>query len=154
MDLIRWRGIDDLRSVQDEMNRLFELRTGGNPQAAPHPRENVSTRVWSPLVDIVEDEHEIVLRADLPGLKQDDIKIELTSDSLTVSGNRPVPDEASREKHVRLERTYGPFQRSFSIGIPLQQDQVTAGYTDGVLEIHLPKAEEIKPKRVEVKVGN
>ena len=154
MDVFRnWRGFDDLRAIQDEVNRLFEQRSGNAPQSANPRRENVSTRVWTPAVDVLEDEHEIVLRADLPGMKQDDIKIELTNESLTLSGVRPAPDAVAQEKHVRVERVYGPFQRSFTIGIPLQPDKVTAQYHDGVLEIHLPKAEEVKPKRVEVKVG-
>jgi len=154
MDVFRnWRSLDDLRAVQEEVNRLFEQRSSQAPQGPAGRREHVSTRVWTPAVDVIEDEHEIVLRADLPGMKQDDIKIELTAEALTLSGSRPAPDEADREKHVRIERVYGPFQRSFTIGVPLQQDKVTAQYHDGVLEIHLPKAEEIKPKRVEVKVG-
>jgi HSP20 family protein len=87
---------------------------------------------------------------------------ELGSRGLTVNADAPgfietamsvaLPEE-NREKYVRVERQYGPFQRSFTIGVSLQQDRVTASYTDGVLEIHLPKAEEVKPKRVEVKVG-
>lgn len=150
MDVLRWHPFDDLRTIQDEVNRLFEQRSGGNQPA--QRRENVSTRVWSPAVDVLEDGDEIVVRVDLPGVSQDEIKIELTGESLTISGDRALPEE-HREKYVRVERQYGPFQRSFTIGVPLQQDKVTAGYTDGVLEIHLPKAEELKPKRVEVKVG-
>ena len=78
----------------------------------------------------------------------------MLGDALTLSGTRTLADEAQRDKYVRVERTYGPFQRSFTIGVPLQNDRVTANYQDGVLEIHLPKAEETRPKRVEVKVSS
>jgi len=151
MDFLRWGPFDDVRSLQDEMNRLFEQRAGGNAPTAPR-RENVSTRVWSPPVDVYEDENEIVVRADLPGVNQDDIRIELTGENLTIQGTRTVPDTPSKEQYVRVERQYGPFQRTFTIGVPLQQDRVTAGYTDGVLEIHLPKAETAKVKTVKVNV--
>jgi len=153
MDVLRWNPFDDMRSIQDEVNRLFDRRTGQQGPPSQQRRENVSSRVWTPTVDVLEDANEIVLRIDLPGVEQDQIKIELSGESLTISGSRALPDEASRDKYVRVERNYGPFQRSFTIGVPLQQDKVTAGYTDGVLEVHLPKAEEIKPKRVEVKIG-
>ena len=152
MDISRWNPFDDLRTIQEEVNRLFDQRSGGQ-QPATGQRENVSARVWSPVVDVAEDENEIVLRADLPGVGQDNIKIELTGDSLTLTGTRPLPDEATRNKYVRVERHYGPFQRSFTISVPLQHDKISASYRDGVLEVHLPKAEEVKPKRVEVKVG-
>ncbi|MBW3622430.1 MAG: Hsp20/alpha crystallin family protein [Armatimonadetes bacterium] len=151
MDVLRWGPFDDIRAIQDEVNRLFEQRAGSSPPAAR--RENVSTRVWTPAVDVIEDQEEIVLRVDLPGVNQDEIKIELTGENLTISGSRPLPGEDERSKYVRVERQYGPFQRSFTIGVPLHQDKVTADYTDGVLEVHLPKSEETKPKRVEVKVG-
>jgi HSP20 family protein len=152
MDAMRWSPFDDLRTVQEEVNRLFEQRAGNQPNPYGARRENVSTRVWTPAVDVYEDENEIVLRVDLPGMKQDEIKIELAGDSLTLSGARVLPEQ-DRERYVRLERIYGPFQRSFTIGVPLQHDKVAASYHDGVLELHLPKAEEIKPKRVEVKVS-
>jgi HSP20 family protein len=105
-------------------------------------------------VDVIEDEGEIVLSVDLPGIKQEDINIEMNGDLLSVSGQRALPDESRREKYVRVERQYGPFRRSFTIGVQVQQDNVSANFENGVLEIHLPKAEAVKPKRVEVKVGN
>jgi HSP20 family protein len=152
MDVLRWSPFDDLRSIQDEVNRLFEQRSSASPAGAQR-RENVSARVWSPPADVYEDENVILLRVDLPGVRQNDIKIDLAGDSLTLSGARPAPEVSEGENYVRLERRYGPFRRSFSIGVPLQQDKVTASYENGVLEVRLPKAEEVKPKRVEVKIG-
>jgi HSP20 family protein len=154
MDVLRWNPFDDLKTIQDEVNRLFEQRTGNRAVPATQRRENVSARVWTPAVDVIEDEHEIIVSVDLPGVKQEDIKIELNGDSLVVSGTRALPEESQREKYVRVERQYGEFQRSFTIGVQLQQDNVSAHYENGVLEVHLPKAEEVKPKRVEVKVGS
>ncbi len=152
MDVLRWNPFDDLRAIQDEVNRLFEQRApvGRGVQR----REPVSTRVWTPVVDVLEDQDEIVVRAELPGLKQEDIHIELTADSLSLTGERRLPDEDKKENYVRMERPYGRFQRSFSIGVPVKLDEVRASYTDGVLEVRLPKSEEIKPKKVEVSVGD
>jgi len=152
MDVLRWSPFDDLRSVQDEVNRLFEQRYG-NPRQAPARRENVSSRVWAPPVDVLENASEILVRVDLPGVKKEEIQIEMTGESLSISGHRGHPDEGNSEQLVRTERAYGPFQRTFTVGVQLQQDAVTADYEDGVLTIRLPKAEAVKPRRVEVKIG-
>lgn len=153
MDVLRWNPLDDLKTVQDEVNRLFELRTGGRTAPATQ-RENVSARVWTPPVDVIENEHEIVLSVDLPGVQQEGINIELNGDTLSVSGVRPLPEEAQREKYLRVERQYGEFKRNFTLGVQIQQDNVSATFENGVLEVHLPKVEAVKPKRVEVKVGS
>ena len=108
------------------------------------------TRTWAPAVDIFEDREEIVVKAELPGLKQQDIDIELTGDTLTLKGERRFEDTQRRDNYVRVERAYGHFQRSFTIGVPVQHDAVKASYRDGLLEIHLPKSEETKPKKVQV----
>jgi len=149
MDVLRWNPLEDLRTLQDEMNRLFEQRTA----PTGHRREHVSSRVWSPAVDVYEDEDEIVLYAELAGMKQSDITIELLSDSLTIRGERNFPDNERKDKYIRVERPYGRFQRVFTLGVPINQEAVKASYRDGVLEIHMPKAEETKPRRVEVKVA-
>jgi HSP20 family protein len=122
-------------------------------QQNAQPREHMSTRIWNPLVDVYEDGHAIVIHADLPGLNLEDINIELTNDTLTLKGERKFADEANREKYVRIERQYGAFQRTFTIGVPIQTDQVKATYSNGVLELTLPKAEAVRPKKVQVTVG-
>ena len=101
-------------------------------------------------MDIFEDQNEIVVKAELPGLKQEDIDIELTGDTLTIKGERKFEDTQRKDNYVRVERSYGHFQRSFTIGVPVQHDDVKASYKDGVLEVHLPKSEATKPKKVQV----
>jgi HSP20 family protein len=104
-------------------------------------------------VDVREDENEVIVHAELPGVKQEDIDIEVTGDTLTLRGERKFEETDKRKNYVRVERTYGSFQRAFSIGVPIENDKVTAGFKDGVLEIHLPKSEAIKPKKITVGNG-
>lgn len=137
--------LNALFGLPDDMVRAL------NPRAA-QPREHVSSRVWSPFVDVYEDSHAIVIKADLPGLSQEEIDIELTDDTLTIRGERKFVDEPNREKYIRVERQYGSFQRSFTIGIPIEHHQVRATYKNGVLELTLPKSEAVKPKKVQVSV--
>ena len=101
-------------------------------------------------MDIFEDQNEIVVKAELPGIKQEDIDIELTGDTLTIKGERKFEDTQRKDNYVRVERAYGQFQRSFTIGVPVQNDAVKASYKDGLLEVHLPKSEATKPKKVKV----
>jgi HSP20 family protein len=117
---------------------------------AGQPPQHVSTRVWSPPVDVYEDQDAIVIKVDLPGMKQEDIDIEMNNDNLTIKGERKFEDEARRDKYVRVERQYGLFQRSFTIGVAIEADKVKATYRDGMLELTLPKAEAVKPKKVQV----
>jgi HSP20 family protein len=129
-------------------NEMFSVM---NPRAA-QPREHVSSRVWSPLVDVYEDKDAIVLKVELPGIQQDEIDIEMAGETLTIRGERKFEDEARRENYIRIERQYGAFQRSFTIGIPIEEDKVKATYRNGILEITIPKSEATKPKKVQVAV--
>ena len=137
--------LEMLMRFQDDLNRSL------NPRSA-QPREHVSQRVWSPSVDVFEDSDHIIIKADLPGIKQEDIDIEMTGDTLTIKGERRFEDEQRRENYVRVERSYGSFQRSFTIGIPVESDKVAATYRNGILELTIPKAEATKPKKVQVAV--
>ena len=156
MAIVRFDPFRELDRLQNEVNRLFEGYT-----QAPEQRSNggggngplTTARLWSPAVDVAENQNEIVLRAELPGMKQEDIDIELTGDTLTLRGDRKFENEERREDFVRVERAYGRFQRSFTLGVPVQHDQVKASYRDGVLEVHLPKSEDTKPRKVQVSVG-
>lgn len=152
MTLVRFDPFRELDRLQNEVNRLFEgyNTTGDRPTEA---RANGVSRAWAPVVDIAENENEIVLRAELPGMKQEDIDIELTGDTLTLRGERKFEDEERRDSFVRVERSYGRFQRVFTLGVPVQNDQVRATYRDGILEVHLPKSEATKPRKVQVSVG-
>lgn len=142
-----------LARLQDEMNRLFERSFGTLSSRRVGPQEFISERIWSPVVDVYEDQDNIILRAELPGMKQDEIDIDLTGDTLTIHGERKFADEEHRDNYVRVERAYGEFKRSFTIGVPIQADKVKATYKDGILEVTIPKAEEVKPKKVKVGIG-
>lgn len=151
MGIVRFDPFRDLDRIQSEMNRLFE----GFGQA---PERGLQTapgaRLWSPSVDVVDADGEIVLRAELPGMSQSDINVELHGDTLTLSGERKFENEQRAESFVRVERSYGRFQRTFTLGVPVQQDKVAATYKDGILEVHLPKSEANRPRRVQVTAGD
>src|SRR5579871_365818 len=134
---------ETLIRLQDDITRAL------NPRAA-QPREHVSSRVWSPNVDVYEDAERIVIKADLPGMKQSDIDIEMNGDTLTIRGERKFEEETKRDNYVRIERQYGAFQRSFTIGIPIDLEQVRATYRNGILELTIPKADGARPKKVQV----
>ena len=133
-----------LRS-QDDLTRAL------NPRGA-QAREHVSSRIWSPLVDVYEDVDQIIIRADLPGMRQEEIDVEMSNETLTLRGERKFEGGDQQEGYVRVERQYGPFQRSFTVGVPIEGDKVKASYRNGVLELVLPKAEVTKPKKVQVSV--
>jgi HSP20 family protein len=134
---------ETLLRFQDDLSRAIGTR-------GQQPREHVSTRVWSPVVDVYEDTDAIVIKTDLPGVNQDEIDIEMNNDMLTIRGERKFDDEARRDNYVRVERQYGAFQRSFTIGVPVEPDRIKAVYKNGILELTLPKAEITKPRKVQV----
>jgi HSP20 family protein len=153
MSMIRWNplfsgGSRDLTSFQDEVNRLFDhfmSRSALRGDVAP---------TFTPAVDVEESAEEFVVRADLPGLTQKDVKVNLMGDTLTIRGERKQEDSRRDQSYVRTERTYGVFERSFTFGTPVKNDGIRAQYRDGVLEVHVPKAEEAKVREIEVQVGS
>jgi len=145
MDLLRWDPFSDLAALRDRVNRVFEeslTRPGER-------REPAASRSWAPLVDIYETPAEIVLLADIAGVQQDDLDVQVTGDTLTIKGERKPQQD---RQYVRVERPYGVFLRSFTIGTPIDQAQVRAHYREGVLEVILPKAAEAHPRQVQVQV--
>lgn len=136
MSLLRSNQSGDLQELRSRMNRLFE---GG-----------FGTRLWTPAVDITENEHEIVLEAELPGMKKDEIDVQLNGDTLTLRGERKIESSEKGEQYHRVERQYGAWQRSFQIEIPIDAQNVSADYKDGVLTVRLPKAEEVKPRQIAI----
>ena len=108
---------------------------------------------WSPLVDIMEDEKEYLIKAELPDMKKEDVKLTVENEVLTMSGERKYVKEEKGEKHHRIERAYGSFLRSFSLPEDADGSKVSADYKDGMLKVHLPKSERAKPKAIEVKVA-
>lgn len=146
MSMARWDPFRELETLRENVNRLFSESMGGQR------REHPAARVWAPPVDVIEDEGSIIVRVDLPGMKREDIDIELSDGTLTIRGERKFDTEENKENYARVERVYGQFQRAFTIGVPVDSTGVKAGYKDGVLEVTIPKAEEVKPKKVEVAV--
>lgn len=148
MTLIRWNPgrAQDLATFQDDMNRLFD----GFFSRAPLRSD---TAWFAPPVDIEETAEEFVLRADLPGVSQKDVKVSLMGDTLTIRGERKHANASNGGNVHRTERIHGVFERTFTLGAPVRNDQVKAQYRDGVLEIRVPKAEEAKLREVEVQVG-
>jgi HSP20 family protein len=146
MNIVRWSPFREIEALQENVNRLFQEQAAGSSQLAP------SMRAWAPAVDVIEDEEKILIKAELPGLRKEDIDIELTGDTLTIKGERKSESEEKKENFVRVERAYGQFVRSFTIGVPVKAGEIAANYKDGILEVMIPKAEEVKPKKVAVHV--
>lgn len=108
--------------------------------------------LWSPPVDIKDTETEIVFTMDIPGMQQENISIEITGDTLSVKAHRETEAKVNASGYVQVERSWGTFQRQFSINVPIKTEQVTASYKDGVLSVQLPKADEATPKRVNISI--
>ncbi len=153
MALIRWEPARELSSLQTEMNRLFstffDAPAGGNGGSGGQ-----AARRWVPPMDLVETEDHFVLRADLPGLSEEDIQIEVEDNVLTVSGERKAEHEAQQEGFYRVERAFGLFRRSLTLPEGVEPDAVQAQFDKGVLEVRIPKPAERKPRRVSIRVGD
>lgn len=106
--------------------------------------------VWYPCIDVSEDDSNIYLRADLPGINREDIEISMEEDVLTIKGERKIEEEKKGKNHYIIERGYGSFSRSIQLGSGVQQDKINAKYKDGVLEVVLPKTEKEKPKKINI----
>jgi len=148
MAIVRFDPFRDLASMQDRINRIFgEAYLRNND-------DDVSNRGdWRPPVDIYEnDQHEIVLRAELPGLKREDLDIRVENNTLTLRGERKRDAEVKQESYHRVERIYGAFSRSFSLPATVNTEKVAATFVDGVLTITLPMRDEAKPRQIQVQV--
>ena len=150
MALIRWEPVRELNTIQSEMNRLFNTFFDQPSQTG---RSNGTTRRWLPPMDLVETADHYVLRADLPGLSDEDVTIQLEDNVLTISGERKTNHEDRPEGYYRLERGFGTFTRSLTLPDGVDPDSVQAHFDRGVLEIRIPKPEQKKPKTVQISVG-
>lgn len=154
MTMIRWRrpeigpwfGLEPWGNLRDEINRLFDSSL---PEAGTLPR---LMGAWGPALDISEDKDNVFVRVEVPGMKREDIEVSLHEGTLTISGERKADDQYQDAQVHRQERFYGRFQRSVALPVQVKGDKVKANYTDGVLTVSLPKAEEAKPRQIEVKV--
>jgi HSP20 family protein len=152
MALIRWEPVRELNSIQNEMNRLFN--TFFDSPANTSSREGHTLQRWIPPMDLVETENDFVLRADLPGLAEGDVNIELENNVLTLSGERKAEHEDRKEGYYRVERSWGTFSRSLTLPDGVDPDAVQAHFERGVLEVRIPKPEARKPRKVAISVGD
>ena len=146
-DLSVWPSLGPLTTLQDELGRLFD-----NP-LSELVRSSQLWNGWTPAFDIHEDKDRVIVKADLPGLKREDIDVSLHDGVLTVSGERKAAKETENTTVHRAERFFGTFQHSVALPAPVAADKIEALYKDGILTITLPKTEEAKPKRIDVKVN-
>jgi HSP20 family protein len=148
--LNRWNQFRQLEALQHGLGSLF------NRSSTPWPEgqeEQIAVPEWAPLVDISEDDKEYLIKAELPEVNKEDVKVTAEAGTLTITGNRKFETEQKGRKYHRVERSYGTFVRNFSLPDDVGPSQVSAQFKDGVLTVHLAKAERAKPQQIEVKVG-
>ncbi len=145
----QWNPWKELEDMEKRLSALW-----GRPVAkAGGEREAISVAEWSPLVDITEDDKEYLIKAELPEVKREDVKLTVQDNVLSISGERKYEKEEKGKKYHRVERAYGSFLRTFTVPEDADGAKVTAEYKDGMLKVHLPKTEKSKPKSVEVKIA-
>jgi HSP20 family protein len=141
---VKWEPFRDLMAMQDRMTRLFD------ETLSRIWKEEVPRRIWSPPVDILERENEVILKVDLPEMNQNDIEIKVEENTLIIRGERKFIQETPHGNYLQIERPYGTFQRTFAIPRMIDLEKIKAAYKDGVLRIVLPKKEEVHPKQIVV----
>jgi len=150
--LARWDPFREFSTMQDRMNRMNRLfRESYSPEG---PEEALTTTSFAPPVDIYEDEHNITLKIEVPGIDEKDIDVRIENNTLTVHGERKIEKEEKEENFRRVERQYGSFTRSFTLPSSVDSGQVSAHYDNGVLKIKPAKKAEAKPKQIKVNVGS
>lgn len=148
--LSRWNPLKEMEQMQNRLTSLWNLdpfRPNGGKE------ESLTVAEWSPRVDIVEDEKEIVVKAELPEMKKEDVKVTVDQGVLTISGERRLEKEEKSKKYHRIESEYGSFLRSFALPAAVIANQVSADFKDGMLKVHLPKDTKGGAKAVEIKVS-
>src|SRR5438552_8371087 len=146
--LTRWEPLREMEEFQNRLSTLF-----GRPQRRGNGREEITLPEWTPLADITEDEKEYLIKAELPEVRKEDVKVCVENGVLTISGERKFEKEEKNKRYHRVERGYGSFVRSFTLPDVAEADKVKAEFKDGVLKVHLPKSERSKAKQIEVKVA-
>ena len=143
-----WSPFNQLSTLRDEMNRLFDISLPGFGG-----REDRLLGVWSPALDVFQDKDHVFVKCELPGMKKEDIEISLHENTLTIAGERKQEQEVKEGDGYRSERFFGQFHRSLTLPVPVRTDNVKAQYKEGILTVTLAKAEEAKPKQIEVQVS-
>jgi HSP20 family protein len=141
---VRCRSMRDIFGIQDEISRMFEDFAGR--------QDDVELSRMTPAADIVENKESFVVKAELPGIKKEDIKIALQNNLLTISGEKKKEVETKDQTVHHLERSYGAFYRTFELPVMVNQSKIKAEFVDGILTVELPKAEEAKPKEISISV--
>lgn len=146
--LTRWEPFRELSTLQDRINRAFResYREGGQD-------ESLATSTFAPAVDVYEDEHNVTLKIEVPGIDEKDISVSLENNTLTVHGERKIEKEEKEENYRRVESQYGSFTRTFNLPPAVDSEKVSAIYDKGVLKVTLPKKAEAKPKQIKVNLG-
>jgi HSP20 family protein len=143
--IVRWEPLREMNSLQSEMNRLFNTA---------FDRPSAGTRQWLPAMDLHETDEHFVLRADLPGLAEEDVSIELEDNVLTLSGERKPDEEERGDGFHRVERAFGAFSRSLTLPQGIDPESVSAGFARGVLEVRIPKPEQRKPRKISISASD
>jgi HSP20 family protein len=147
--LTRWEPFREFATLQDRINRVFRDSYSGAGQD-----DSLTTSSFAPAVDVYEDEHQVTLKIEVPGIDEKDIDVRLENNTLTVHGERKIEKEEKEENYRRVERQYGSFTRTFTLPPTVDTDKVSATYDKGVVKISLPKKAEAKPKQIKVNVGS
>jgi HSP20 family protein len=150
-NISRWDPFQDLLSIQDEMNQLFGQALGQGGRAATGGE--AGARAWAPALDIAERNDAYVVTVEVPGIKPEELEITVENGALTISGERRFETETKEQQFHRIERRYGAFRRSITLPNRVKADAIDASFEDGLLRVVVPKAEEAKPKRIEVRAG-
>ena len=145
MAIIRWDPFRDLVTLREKMNRLFEDAVTSRSE-----EKDLVTSSWAPAVDIYEDENELVLTAEVPGIEEKDIEIKLEDNTLSIHGERKMEKETKEENYHRLERAYGSFYRTFTLPNYIDQEKIQAQHENGILKITMPKRPELKTRKVKI----
>ena len=148
MAIVRWEPLREFSTLQNEMNRLFNTVFD-----TPAANGGATLRRWMPAMDLVETEDHFVLRADLPGMTEADVSIEVRDNTVRISGERKAEHEQRERGWYRLERQFGKFSRALSLPDGINADAIEAKFVNGVLEVWIPKPEERKPRRIEIGDG-
>jgi HSP20 family protein len=145
--ITRWDPFREFTTLQDRMNRLFRDQQSG-------PEESLTTTTFAPPVDVYEDEHNITLKIEVPGIDEKDIDVRIENNTLTVHGERKFDKDEKEENYRRVESQYGSFTRTFTLPTTVDSEAIKADYDKGVLKITLAKKAEAKPKQIKVNVGS
>jgi HSP20 family protein len=148
--LTRWNQLRQLEALQQGLGSLFSRSPVHVPEGQ---EEQIAVPEWAPLVDISEDDHEYLIKAELPEVKKEDVKVTAEAGTLTIMGERKFEKEEKGKKYHRVERGYGSFGRSFALPDDVSPAKVMAEFKDGVLTVHLVKDTKAKPQQIEVKVA-